>query len=597
MRMEIPKCEAVETEDGTVFCFDCLTTEEFRSDFKSLPEKSRQRFLAAGFSFRKIKDSIYLRYRSDSEIFEIPDLTVPTDEVALKYDANFDKFFWQPKQIAHHISVLSNRKVTVDASETGVGKTFVSLSVAREMGLTPFVICPVSVKHQWRDAMDSLGMQSYGEISWESCKLGKSEFGEFEYKEKKSEEIKRFVDGKKISDRVFKKYQAAGSATFIVLKAGEWDEKSAKAESKRLGFRHVVTFRTGQNKRERTNFFRWRLPEDALVILDEFQKASGENSQAAHMAACLINAPCKVMILTATLAKSPIKMYASGVLLGLHQGRLEWRDFLLRNGCKHIPGRGFVFTKVREHADAILSAISSHIFPKRGIRISKSEIPGFPEEDNQPVALNFGEKETREIEKIYSEMELELRQLSLAESSDGKSELTIRMRARQRTELIKLPLIFDWVSDLLEEGYSVIVFTCFEQTVKCCLERLNCETYINGSLNPKQKKVMQDEFQSNRSRLLICNIASGGAGLNLQDMDGQHPRFSIIFPAEDPIHIVQSMGRAPRPGADEPSLTTSRIVYAVGTVEERVMDKNWEEIQNMYRLSGGMDCKPDFVYA
>lgn len=40
-----------------------------------------------------------------------------------------------------------------DGSDTGTGKTYIALTIARKLGLVPFVLCPKAVGPSWRDAM------------------------------------------------------------------------------------------------------------------------------------------------------------------------------------------------------------------------------------------------------------------------------------------------------------------------------------------------------------------------------------------------------------------------------------------------------------
>ena len=46
-------------------------------------------------------------------------------------------------------SAILKHSRAIDASETGTGKTYVSIFVCNKLNLTPFVICPKSVKNTW----------------------------------------------------------------------------------------------------------------------------------------------------------------------------------------------------------------------------------------------------------------------------------------------------------------------------------------------------------------------------------------------------------------------------------------------------------------
>lgn len=71
---------------------------------------------------------------------------------------NYD---YQLPHIDRLVSILRKQRVAVDGSDTGTGKTYVALNVARKMGLYPVVICPKGVISQWEDALDDLNMKGY----------------------------------------------------------------------------------------------------------------------------------------------------------------------------------------------------------------------------------------------------------------------------------------------------------------------------------------------------------------------------------------------------------------------------------------------------
>lgn len=83
---------------------------------------------------------------------------------------------YQELMVERHLTLLAERGVTADRSETGVGKTPPALVVAKRLGVLPvFVICPKTLKSHWRAWARDLGFQK-GEVAvagWEETKLGK----------------------------------------------------------------------------------------------------------------------------------------------------------------------------------------------------------------------------------------------------------------------------------------------------------------------------------------------------------------------------------------------------------------------------------------
>jgi hypothetical protein len=64
---------------------------------------------------------------------------------------------WQTTPIAQLTSAIQDRGAALDASDTGVGKTFQALFVAFALRLAVGVVCPKSVIPAWREACDRVG--------------------------------------------------------------------------------------------------------------------------------------------------------------------------------------------------------------------------------------------------------------------------------------------------------------------------------------------------------------------------------------------------------------------------------------------------------
>jgi superfamily II DNA or RNA helicase len=58
---------------------------------------------------------------------------------------------WQEPHQKRLVESLSSHGVALDSSDTGVGKTVISLQTSKDLGLTPFVLCPKSVVPSWKE--------------------------------------------------------------------------------------------------------------------------------------------------------------------------------------------------------------------------------------------------------------------------------------------------------------------------------------------------------------------------------------------------------------------------------------------------------------
>jgi superfamily II DNA or RNA helicase len=138
---------------------------------------------------------------------------------------------------------------------------------------------------------------------------------------------------------------------------------------------------------------------------------------------------------------------------------------------------------------------------------------------------------------------------------------------------------------------SIVVFCNFTETIHALSERLNTQCIVNGE--SKYEKVRQqniDDFQNDKERVILVNIAAGGAGLSLHDVTGKYPRLSIISPSYSAVQMRQATGRVWRDSAKSKSI--QKILFVAKTVEERVCESVNKKLENMDVLNDG-DLKYD----
>jgi superfamily II DNA or RNA helicase len=195
------------------------------------------------------------------------------------------------------------------------------------------------------------------------------------------------------------------------------------------------------------------------------------------------------------------------------------------------------------------------------------------------------EQDILTIKQIYEEMAKELKNLEKTEKKDGDNKLTILLRAREKTELIKIPLIVDLVNEGIEQGMSVVVFLNFTNSIKALSERLNTKCIFDGKTPDKIRQQNVDEFQSDKERIIIVNTQSGGAGLTLGDITGKYPRLSLISPSYSAVIMRQCTGRVWRENSKTKSV--QKIVFVADTVEESVCESVKQKLNNLDTLNDG----------
>jgi superfamily II DNA or RNA helicase len=195
------------------------------------------------------------------------------------------------------------------------------------------------------------------------------------------------------------------------------------------------------------------------------------------------------------------------------------------------------------------------------------------------------EEATKRINKIYNDMEKELKRLEKIKKGDGESELVIQLRARQEIELIKVPLFVDMIEEAIEQGFSVAVFINFTETLNALATRLNTNCVFDGKTPDKVRDKNVELFQVDDQRVILINVQSGGAGLSLHDLNGKYPRMSIISPTYSPVHMRQALGRIWRD--DAKTKCVQRIVCVANTIEETVCRNVQQKLDNLDMLNDG----------
>ena len=236
--------------------------------------------------------------------------------------------------------------------------------------------------------------------------------------------------------------------------------------------------------------------------------------------------------------------------------------------------------------------LNKDIFVNRGVRLSRDTIPNFPESQLSADCYDMEEEAQKKINKIYSEMESELKKLrNKVKKERNTNHLTAILRARQEIELVKVPLFLEMIEEGLENGMSVAVFCNFTETIHALAERLNTQCIVNGETKyAKARQQNIDDFQNDKERVILINIAAGGAGLSLHDVTGKYPRLAIIAPSYSAVLMRQSTGRVWRDSAKSKSV--QKIVFVAKTVEEQVCESVNKKLENMDLLNDG-DLKYD----
>lgn len=421
---------------------------------------------------------------------------------------------WQPMIVESTIKGLQSGNF-LNASGLGSGKTYCACAAAKEMGMNLFVVCRVGMRQTWLDvAVNHFGMsgKNVHTINRELLRIG--------------------IHG-----------------------PGTWNVKGHNPE-------------TGKAYVE----FKWDMPSNTLLVMDEIHADAGLNSKNSQVLRAAVRQGIKILGLSGTAADDPRKLRAIGYMLGLHEdvNFHEWLaghgatvdswDFFSPQLSQSRQGKAHLEARRLDEMEKINQRL---VCAGRMIRLPTSAIPGFPKSTVNPMVVDF---DNAELIAIYEEMHKELEELR-KKGVRGHNALTAQTRARQRAELLQVPMFAEMVQDAIEEGNSVAVFLNFTESIAALGRKLGTTCFYTGQESPEIRETNRLRFQQDKERAILVNAAAGSESIGLQDINGIYPRLGLVSPSFQAVTTNQLLGRLPRDGAKTPS--TYWIVFPRGTVLER----------------------------
>jgi superfamily II DNA or RNA helicase len=363
-----------------------------------------------------------------------------------------------------------------------------------------------------------------------------------------------------------------------------WRKELKERKVKPLGVINYELLRRGTTKfgKWTCGKWQWTLPKDTFVIFDEVQKCKGVRSQNGRI--LLAAKQLFTLSLSATAAENPAEMRALGYVLRLHN-LLDWWAWAKQRGCCVDWWGNLAY----EGGTAALEALHHEIFPEHGHRMTVADLADhFTDTQIITTPLDFGEK----VSTLYTEMEKELANLADVMADDSTNPaaaaLVATLRARQGVELCKVPLIIEMINDLVAEGRSVVAFLNFNASIEAICERIDSRpVIIRGGQSEAERQLSVDMFTQDKSHVILCNLQAGGLGLSLHDTRGVRPRTAIISPSWSAFDVLQALGRIHRAGGQ--SDTQQHVLFAAGTIEERVEQVVRTKIRNIEILNDGIN--------
>jgi len=438
---------------------------------------------------------------------------------------------YQITPVSYMIQALLNHGAAIDGSDTGLGKTYHALAVCREMKLKPLIICRMAGKAGWLRGCRIMEVEPYLICNWESMRTGKVK-----------------VDN-----------------TFPLLKK----------------FKKIAGYESDEIE------YQWRIPTGVILIFDEAHMGFNPNSLNYKM--WTASTGITSLSLSATFADRPARMQALFKILRI-MNEEEFHHWLI--SIDHFINQYDDLESLTSVDD--MKIINKKLYPAYGYRKSYDDEDVkhfFPGRIILTEVVDIGSKFTNEQNQEYAKLLVKAQEYREA----GKqAELMVAdLRYRQHAELLKTQAIVEIVKEYIQDKKYIAVFVNFRETLKNLAELLQTRSMIFGDqerFGLSREKVI-DDFQHGRSKIILCMSNAGGQSIDLHDLHGHGQRISLICPTYDPIILQQILGRTYR--AKSKTTPVMKLIYAAGTVEEKVCDIVNRKIDNISALNNGDLMEPD----
>lgn len=418
-----------------------------------------------------------------------------------------------------------------DFSATGTGKTYVACAVAKELNVPVVVICPKVVIPTWKKVLASFGINQPLVINYEKICRGNTKWLTYDKK----------------AHRNKKKWESTGV--------------------------HL------------------HFPKTSLVILDEVHKCKGYTSLNSDFLVACKNHNYKLLMMSATAATNPLELKALGFATNLHLG-YNFIKFCKEGGAELNKFGGLTIDMSSTLAKQGMQQVHNALFnlQKSTSRMTVDMFNGiFPENHITAETFDMGQN-TAKINRVYELMQYELDRLDGRAANYSAHIFAIIVEARRRTELLKIPSFVDTVTDLYDEGVSPVVFLNFTDSIAALNDRLkkdkrleNTIAKIVGGQSDKVREKDIDDFNADKKRIMLVNLAAGNSGVNLHDLNGKFPRHSLLVPSFSAISLLQALGRIARQGGLTRCI--QKIVFSADTIEEDAAAKVQERLDNLAQLN------------
>ncbi|KAI3979104.1 hypothetical protein MKX01_016279 [Papaver californicum] len=323
-----------------------------------------------------------------------------------------------------------------------------------------------------------------------------------------------------------------------------------------------------------------------IVIADESHYLKNAQAKRTSASIPLLQKAQYVMLLSGTPALSrPIELFTQ--LEALHP---DVYKNVHEYGNRYCKGSYFGVYQGASNHDELHNLIKATAMIRR---LKKDVLSELPVKRRQQVFLDIAEKDMRQINALFRELEIVKTQIKACASKEEVdklkfSEKNLINKIYNDSAEAKIPAVLDYLGTVVEAGCKFLIFAHHQSMIdeihKYLLKKKVGCIRIDGGTTPSLRHAMVSDFQEKDDiKAAVLSIKAGGVGLTLTAA-------STVFFAElswTPGDIIQAEDRAHRIG--QVSSVNVYFLLANDTVDDIIWDVVQSKLENLGQMLDGQE--------
>lgn len=472
---------------------------------------------------------------------------------------NFDFLKQQPFDYQKEAVVFfdGSNGLGILGDEPGVGKTMSSMAYAAKNKLKTLVICPASLKLNWRNEIEKFSFEKSFVFKYKPPKRKKIQLSS------KEESLFHIINYESLE--TYFKLNYSHTCKNNKCKNKFVDHKKSHKTCHKCGLEKTISSRITKNLSPYADEYGIILnPEDYnLIICDEAHYLKNQGSKRTKLVRKIFNEVPKKILLSGTAIKNRTEELFS--LLNFIDPK-EWDNFHsfgLRYCAGYESNFGWDF-KGASNLEELFQRISPYFLR----RLKSDVLKDLPPKTFTVLPLALTEKQQKEYEKIEKGVVEIVNELGeVQEVEDNGLFISSLVKLRQFTSKIKAQESIDFLQNYVESKQKIVVFCNFIETANFIYEHFKDNAVIfTGENNIQQKQDAVDRFQNSEDcYIFVGTIGAAGVGITLTSADTS----LFIEEAWSPSDNIQAQDRIHRASQKSKNVRIIKFICE-GTIDEYI---------------------------